>query len=229
LRVPGSFVDTLPGNTGQVGDRFQRGSGTSEATAVVAGVAALVLQEYPNAGPDQVKGLINGTATALSSGNANAPGQRVHWGYGIVNGFAATLAAPQPAVQTGKTSAGSGSLDATRGGVTVTDGATALTGQQDIFGQPFNATAMAGQQSAAAAWTGGIWNGTRWTGDGWAPDASWTGSHWRGNDWAGGPWTGSHWRDQRWDGSHWRGTGWGGSQWTGTAWDDAIWASYAWN
>jgi serine protease AprX len=238
LRVPGSFIDTRLDNTGQVGTRFQRGSGTSQATAIVAGAAALVVQQYPNATPDQVKGLLNGTATKLASGNANAPGQRVHWGYGIVNAFAATLSAPASVTQTAEVSTGAGTLDAARGGVTVTNGTQALTGQRDIFGQPFNSTAMAAAQTTATAWNGGIWNGSRWTGDGWANsgadggadsgvDGGWTGSRWRDNDWSGGAWTGSRWRDTTWDGSRWRG-GWGGSQWTGTGWDDARWASYNW-
>ena len=51
LRVPGSFVDTMAGNTGKVGTRFQRGSGTSEATAAVSGLAALLRAEVPDREP----------------------------------------------------------------------------------------------------------------------------------------------------------------------------------
>jgi serine protease AprX len=227
LRVPGSFIDTLPANTGQVGTRFQRGSGTSEATAIVAGVAALVLQKYPAATPDQVKALLTTTATKLASGNANAPGQLVHWGHGIVNAATATATAlptTTAATQTWAASTGTGALDATRGGVTVTDAATALTGQQDIFGHPFNPTTMAAAHTTATAWTGGTWNGSRWSGDGWS-GSRWTTAAWTGTDWAGSRWTGSRWTGMTWNGSRWSGTGWNGARWTGSGWDGARWST----
>ena len=228
LRVPGSFVDTSTTNTGRVGTRFQRGSGTSQAAAVVAGVAALVLQRYPAATPDQVKALLGSTATKLSSGNANAPGQRVHWGYGIVNA-AAAVAAPLPAAtQTAKLSTGGGTLDATRNGVTVVDGGVALKGQQDIFGKPFSSAATAAAQVQASAWSGGLWNGSRWTGDGWS-GSRWTAAAWTGTSWAGSRWTGSRWTGMAWDGSRWTGSGWVGSRWTGTGWDSSRWSGSSWS
>ena len=228
LRVPGSFIDTLGTNTGQVGTRFQRGSGTSEATAMVAGAAALALQKYPAATPDQIKALLDGTATKLSSGSANAPGQRVHWGSGIVNAAAAVAAAlptPAQAAQAGPASTGSGTLDKTRNGVTVVDGTRALTGQQDIFGQPFNSTAMATAQVQATAWSGGIWNGHRWSGDNWS-GTTWTTAAWTGTTWAGHRWSGSAWTTMSWDGHRWSGSGWGSSKWTGAGWDASRWSSY---
>src|SRR5206468_10681417 len=61
LRDPNSFVDqNNPG--GRVGSRFIRGSGTSQATAVVSGVAALLVQKNPTATPDQIKWLIRSKA-----------------------------------------------------------------------------------------------------------------------------------------------------------------------
>jgi serine protease AprX len=235
-RVPGSYIDTLPSNTGQVGTRFQRGTGTSQATAIVTGVAALVAQKYPGATPDQVKAQLDATGVALSSPEAIAAGQKVHWGHGLPNAAAAIATEPgslAAGTQTATVSTGKGTLDATRGGVTVTDGGTPLTGDQDIFGQPFDALAMAAQQTAAKAWAGGIWNATRWTGDTWTTDSTgtpaWVQATWTTDTWAGGAWTGSHWRDQAWVGSHWRDRGWTGTGWTGAGWDDARWSDYAWN
>ena len=226
LRVPGGFVDSLAGNTGQVGTRFQRGSGTSQATAVAAGVAALVLQKYPTATPDQVKALLDTTATKLSSGNANAPGQRVHWGYGIVNAAAAVAAALPAATQTSTASTGTGTLDATRNGVRVVDGTVARTGQRDIFGQPFSSSGTAAAQTQATAWTAGVWNGSRWSGDGWS-GSRWSSTTWTGTDWAGSRWSGSRWSGMAWDGSRWSGSGWGSSRWTGAGWDGSRWSTYA--
>lgn len=49
LRDPGSYIDTQFGSTATVDDRFFLGSGTSQATAVVSGAAALLLSQYPYA------------------------------------------------------------------------------------------------------------------------------------------------------------------------------------
>ncbi|MEZ5215019.1 MAG: S8 family serine peptidase [Ilumatobacteraceae bacterium] len=54
LRVPGSFVDEEV-DAGKVGERFQRGSGSSQAAAIVSGLSALLVSKYPDATPDQIK------------------------------------------------------------------------------------------------------------------------------------------------------------------------------
>jgi subtilisin family serine protease len=47
LAVPGSFIDQTDGAAGAVTGGYLRGSGTSQATAVMSGAAALVLQQHP--------------------------------------------------------------------------------------------------------------------------------------------------------------------------------------
>ena len=56
LRVPGSYVDHV-GAPVLIGDRFQRGSGTSESAAIVSGAAALILQKYPSINPRSAESL----------------------------------------------------------------------------------------------------------------------------------------------------------------------------
>ncbi len=249
LRVPGSFIDTLSANTGQVG-RFQRGSGTSEATAITAGAVALLAQKYPSATPDQLKGMITGTATPLTKYVWNATfasiaaalgmtqDQYVAWlntmnslysGRGIVNVQAAAAASPllQP-IQVATASTGSGTLDAARGGVYVSDNGVNLTGQKDIFGQTFTSSSMATAQTLGVAWVGGTWNGSRWSGDGWS-GSRWSSVSWTSTNWAGSRWSGSRWSGMTWDGSRWSGSGWNGSRWTGTTWDGSRWSSAGWS
>ena len=74
LRVPNSFIDAN-NPKGVISDRYFRGSGTSESTAITTGAVALILQKYPDATPDQVKksltssaAPINGTAQAIGAG-----------------------------------------------------------------------------------------------------------------------------------------------------------------
>src|SRR3989441_10105598 len=64
LRVPGSTLDTLfPDRVvvAQNGSTYFRLTGTSMATGVVSGAAALLLEGWPDLTPDQVKALLGGT------------------------------------------------------------------------------------------------------------------------------------------------------------------------
>ena len=75
-RVPGSFLDeAFP--AARIGDGF-RGSGTSQAAAVVSGAAALLVGERPTLDPDQVKALLRAGARPLPDTDTVAPGRRRH-------------------------------------------------------------------------------------------------------------------------------------------------------
>ena len=52
-----------------------RGSGTSQATAVVSGAAALVLSQHPTWTNNQVKALLTTTAKQLSAGTLTPSAQ----------------------------------------------------------------------------------------------------------------------------------------------------------
>lgn len=64
LRAAGSYIDANHPE-GRVGDRFFRGSGTSQAAAITSGVAALLIQQRPELTPDQVKYILRGSAAPL--------------------------------------------------------------------------------------------------------------------------------------------------------------------
>jgi serine protease AprX len=228
LRVPGSFVDTMSGNTGVVGTRFQRGSGTSEATAVVSGLAAVLAQKFPSANPDAIKALIKLTATTLPKGSDDPVKVAMYSGSGIPNADKALSVTSVAAVQSYPNSTGTGTLDGSRAGVYVYDNGVPLTGQRDIFGHAFDSAAMAALQASAKSWSGGIWNGSRWTGDSWS-GSRWISVIWSGNSWTGSRWTGSRWTGMSWDGSRWTGSGWSGSRWTGAGWSGSRWSSSSWS
>ena len=187
LRVPGSYIDHRFGPAGGVvGDRFLRGSGTSQAAAVTTGAAALLLQENPTASPDQVKKLLTSSAQQLE--NVTDASQ----GSGEINlkkGFKKDLSGER---QQFAPSTGTGSLELARGSHHLTAGGLTLTGEVDIFGHVFNSAEMATAEAAGNAWTGGVFNGNSWTGN------SWTGNSWTGNSWTGNSWTGNSWTSADW-------------------------------
>jgi len=232
LRVAGSFVDQNV-TTGKVGTRFQRASGTSQSTAVVSGLAALVLSKFPDATPDTVKAYLIATASPLNllSGDSQFTKAVNAWysGSGSVNvAAAANLKKIAVVAFTKPGGTGLGTLEGARGSYHVSNGTSTLTGERDIFGQAWNATAIAAATAATASWTGGIWNGARWTGDGWA-GARWTNVTWTSNDWSGARWTGARWTAMIWDGARWTGARWTGARWTSGTWEGARWTGTRWS
>jgi serine protease AprX len=217
LRVPGSYIDLRFGATGRLGDRFFRGSGTSEAAALTSGVAALMLSQRPNLTPDQVKRLLTSTGYQPAKGNS--------FDAVVPDAYRATFGGrPGPAVsQYFRYSTGTGSLELSRGGTHVTQDGSMLVGEQDIFGNPVNTRALARAEANGASWSGGTWNGATWAG------ASWNGSSWAAAIWSGASWDGASWDGASWDGASWDGATWDGASWDGMTWDGASWDGASWD
>jgi subtilisin family serine protease len=73
------------------GGKYSKSFGTSDATAIVAGVAALVRSKFPQLSAREV--IHRMTATAIDKGK---PGRDDEYGYGIVNPVAALTADVPP-------------------------------------------------------------------------------------------------------------------------------------
>jgi serine protease AprX len=223
LRVPGSYLDsTYP--AARVGDRFFRGSGTSQAAAYVSGAAALVLQQRPTLTPDQLKDLFKGTASRLQSADSLAQGA------GAVNLSALYSKAVNPlAVQVFAPATGLGSLEAARGSDHLSMNGVELRGEKDIFGNDFSSAVWAPMSAAGTSWNGGTWNGSTWTGPGWSSSGlSWSGVSWSGVSWSGVSWSGVSWSGVSWSGVSWSGVSWSGVSWSGVSWSGVSWSSTDW-
>jgi serine protease AprX len=220
LRVPNSYLDaTHP--EGAISSRYFRGSGTSEAAAIVSGAAALAISQRPSITPGQLKLLLMNTADSIVNNN-------IWQGRGELDLFGA-LTAPSFATDSAHSASnGSGSLELARGDDHLTRDGVVLTGEQDIFGQPFDADAMAALEADGSSWSGGTWNGSSWSGSSWS-GSSWSGSSWSGSSWSGSSWSGSSWSGSSWSGSSWSGSSWSGSSWSGSSWSGSSWSSAAWN
>jgi serine protease AprX len=220
LRDPGSYIDTLyPG--ARVGDRFFKGSGTSQAAAVVSGAVALLLEQRPGLTPDQVKALLRQTASPMPLADAAGAGA------GQINLAAAGMTAAPAAGPSAPASTGTGSLEAARGTSHVADGDVELTGERDVMG-PWNAAKWAAASTGQTSWVGGRWNNRDWTGDCWCA-TSWSGPSWAGRTWAGRTWAGNDWAGRTWAGRTWAGRTWAGGDWQGRTWAGRTWAGGNWS
>jgi serine protease AprX len=225
LRVPNSYIDlTYP--TGKINTRFFRGSGTSEATAMISGAAALLLSQRPGITPDQVKAILTQSATKLPSADPIAQG------WGLVN-LAGTLGWQTPSsTQTWPVSTGTGSLELARGSEHVADDTVVLQGEQDIFGNAWDGTTWAPAMWNETSWAGGVWRGYAWSGDAWLADSwagkSWSSILWTGTAWSGKSWSSILWSGKSWTGKSWSSGPWSGKSWTGTNWSGQEWSSSLW-
>ena len=179
-RAVGSYVDENHPEA-RVGEHHFVGSGTSFASGVVSGAAALVLSRNPALNPDQVKARLVDSAR---SGPVTDP-QQV--GAGWLDAEAATLSdSTREANQGLSWSDGSGTLQASRGslGIQIETG----TVLDPVLGPLPVLTLVEGDLTAQnalfdyAEFRNGEWDATTWSG------SQWWGSQWWGSQWWGAGW-----------------------------------------
>jgi serine protease AprX len=215
-RVPNGYADER-NEQARVGARFAKASGTSQATAVVAGEVALLLQAKPQLTPDQVKQQLRTTAYPFSSIDNK------YRGNGMTEVNDARLKDVTNAKQSSQFwSTGRGSLEAARGTSHVTDGVTELRGEVDIFGNSWNPSTWTTASASQSAWVGGNWRGWTWSGN------AWEARSWRGTTWTAGTWSARSWRDSEWSARSWRDGAWTGSDWSARSWRQGIWSARSW-
>ena len=137
LAAPGSEAVRLHPEA-LVGERMILGSGTSQATAVVAGAAALLLQQRPDLTPGQVEAILLATA-------APATGSPACTGAGMLDLAAALTASvpdPLPASTAGERRSGPGPLP----------------------GFSWSSTSWSGSSWSGSSWSGSSWSSTSWSG-----------------------------------------------------------------
>src|SRR4051794_37708571 len=229
LRSPNSFLDQSH-PAAAIEGRYFRGSGTSQATAVVSGAAALLLSQRPDLTPDQVKALLMGTAQHLTGATAAQQGS------GLIN-LAAAMKAPTPnAVQNYPRSTGDGSLEASRGSVHVEVGGEKVTGEVDVTGTEIDqssaetiTTDVAATNEAAATDNSGDPAAAPARADSPAADPSLSGVTWSGVTWSGVTWSGVTWSGVTWSGVTWSGVTWSGVTWSGVTWSGVTWSGVTWS
>jgi len=197
-----------------------KGSGSSQASAVVAGAAALIIDQRPGITPDQVKQLLIDSAQPIA-------GSSVCQGAGQIDlGVAEHMTTPS-VTQSHATATGTGNLEGARGNHHVTMDGMDLVGEMDIHGTSWFGTSWSMASANGTSWSGGDWNGTSWSGTSWS-GTSWSGTSWSGTSWSGTSWSGTSWSNQTWTGTSWSGTSWSGTSWSGTSWSNDSWHGLSW-
>lgn len=175
-RAPGSTID-VSRPAARVGLDYLKGSGTSQATAITSGVAALVLQANPALTPDGAKTVL------VQSTHA-----------GILDAGAAVAHALEPspvAAPPFAPSTGLGSLEASRGSVHVAvdpTGAgiwTPVVGEVTVLGAPWDAKTWSATFWGSSAWDPVPWQAMSWTG--------WDAKTWSAKTWSAKTWSTSDW------------------------------------
>jgi len=216
IRVPGSALDTLfPERVvvAQNGATYFRLTGTSMATAVVSGAAALLLQGRPNLTPDQVKALLVGTTQPYGEDSGQVLPDPIADGSGLLNAYAATIAvpcnaAPNPVLLPGGFLVGTlfspTPVPCANQGLRPADGfARAL--YPVLFGSPlnWNDPLLGGIFWSLLTWDTLVWNSIAWDNFTWDSIA--------------------------WDSVAWDSVAWDSIAWDSIAWDSIAWDSIAWD
>ena len=226
VRDPNSTVDQLH-PAARVGDSYFKGTGTSQAAAIVSGVAALMTQRNPLLTPNQVKSLLMRTATKL-------PGQPGS-GAGELNAGAAVnlvtdLLALIDSANGGLTpSKGTGRLEGSRGSLHVyadtnNDGRPDyVSGEITAFGTRWTASAW-----GANSWSDYAWQTNSWTIDAWGAK-SWSGMGWSAKSWSANTWSNGTWSSNAWSAKSWSAKSWSANDWAAKSWSAKSWSAASWN
>lgn len=144
-----------------------RGTGTSQATAIASGAAALLLQQHPGATPAQVKASLRTSARDL-------PGTRD--GQGLLDPTSKLVSGPDGAAL---------------------DGSGDLTGEGSFDASSWNASSWSASSWSASSWSGASWSGARWNGERWVASSwsasSWSASSWSASSWSASSWSAASW------------------------------------
>jgi len=175
LRNPGSFIDWLyPEGVSDV--RFFKGSGTSQATAVVSGAVALLLSKFPTATPDTIKYTLRAGSYPLSGAMSTRGGTgslNIKW---ALDNTKAAANNPARYAQPWEPSAGSAGNFLVGGGTS----------------EPYSGSPWVARRWTSAGWSGDItdadvWAARRWTND------TWDARRWTDDSWTAGTWTSAGW------------------------------------
>jgi serine protease AprX len=220
LRAPGSSAD-VSAPQARIGTDHFRGSGTSCAAPIVAGVAAIMLDADPGLDPDQVKYGLRKTATAID-GFPTASGK------GTVRAMKALGAAREGRANGGvqRSSCNGIALQAARGSAIVEVEAPVILETGDVLTVDVPVLGISTGEAVS------LLRDAPDLGDGdsileatddfnvaeFCNPANWDPATWSASQWGASQWGASHWGASQWGASHWGASHWGSTQWWASQW-----------
>ena len=196
IRVPGSTLDMLYPDrviAADNGATYFYLTGTSMATGLVSGAAALLLQRQPNLSPDQVKALLTGNTQQFGQyGQTGLPDPSAD-GSGMLDARAADRALQRSLF-----------VPSANGGLRPTDGfARAL--YPVLYGSPLR-------------WKNPLLGGILWNLLTW-DTLVWNSVAWDNFNWDSVAWDSVAWDSVAWDSVAWDSVAWDSVAWDSVAWD----------
>jgi serine protease AprX len=197
-RSVGSTIDAQHPDA-VIDDNYFKGTGTSQAAAIVSGVAALMYGVDPSLKPNQVKGMLLDTAFKTAA-------YRVGGGAGLVDAEGAVLAADGAVTNPNAGldhAVGDGSLEGSRGNVHVMsdldgDGSIELVqGGIDVLGDPWDSNSWSSNSWSSDSWSSNSWSSLIAENDGWSSN-SWSSNSWSGMCWNSNSWSSNSWSSVTW-------------------------------
>ena len=220
IRVPGSALDTLfPDRivVARNGSTYFRLTGTSMATAVVSGAAALLLARRPDLSPDQVKALLVSTTQPYGQQSGQVLPDPTAGGSGLLDTYAAmTSALTIPAPPTGGSGGllGGGLLTGTLQTVAPLGCANRALRPADGFARALFPVLYGSPLHWKDPTLGGI---------------DWQALTWDSVVWDSIAWDNFAWDSVLWDSVLWDSVLWDSVLWDSVAWDSVAWDSIAWD
>lgn len=197
-RAAGSTLDTAY-PAAWVGSYYFKGSGTSQAAAIVSGVAALMLQANPSMTPDVLKATLVGTAKKMGGLlGLGAAGS----GAGLVDATAAVKASIAKTYVSKPANAGLLNQPSTGLGLIQLSRDSSALVYSDLNGDGLLDLVTGEVDALGTAWLGSTWS-EAWSNNPWAPyvfeAAGWDGKTWGGKTWGGTSWKGKTWGGKTWN------------------------------
>ena len=222
--IPSNSVIATDNPAARVEGVLLRGSGTSMATALTAGVAALASSTRPDLSGHQLADVLRASGPKLDATAVIAAAEAAPQGKGVRSKWETPIEAP------GANGKHKGHVDnADPNGVRW--GGVRWGGVR-WGGVRWGGVRWGGSSWADEQWEPGTWGGVRWTNGGWTADPAelttqgirWGGVRWGSDEWNGLRWGNSEWNGLRWGSSDWNGLRWGNSEWNGLRWGGASWS-----
>jgi serine protease AprX len=212
VRVPGSTLDALfPERVVAAGNgaTYFRLTGTSMATGIVSGAAALLLQRRPGLTPDQIKAILVGTTQPYGELSGQALPDPIADGAGLLDVYAANEATPPDAQRSSLLS---------RLLQPIVRLTSANTGLRPADG--FARSMYPVLHGSPLRWKDPLLGGTLWG------LLTWDTLIWNSVAWDNFAWDSVAWDSVAWDSVAWDSVAWDSVAWDSVAWDSVAWDTY---